>query len=81
LPKSEYQSTPRASKRKVKKKVAKVKLRAHGFSFKKRSGVYHFPLSDSSGKIRRWSGVGEMVVGRWYNLWKIIDVKKEGNNQ
>ena len=34
LPISEYQRAPRAAKRKAKKKVVIVKLRAHGFSFK-----------------------------------------------
>jgi hypothetical protein len=57
LPISEYKSAPRAAKRKAKKKVAKVKLRAHGFSFKNEQSIplsiVGFKWENLAGKIRR----------------------------
>ena len=57
LPISEYQSAPRAAKRKAKKKVAKIKLRVHGFSFKNGQSIplsiVGFKWENLAGKIRR----------------------------
>ena len=60
---SEYQSAPRAAKRKAKKKVAKVKLRAHGFSFKN-SAKYSTPrflIQAKISKLRIWGQDGALT--------------------
>jgi hypothetical protein len=53
LPISEYQSAPRAAKRKAKKKVVIVKLRAHGFSFKTARSI-SLSISGFKRKLRNW---------------------------